>query len=254
MPIEVALARESRGELGVHPVVSAREFGVDAFVTDRSGGVSEAPYDTLNLASHVGDDVGRVSENRRRLAQGCGIDPEHLVIVRQVHSNDVLEVSGPVEGGEADALVSSTGGLALAVLVADCVPVLLVDEASPRFGVVHAGWRGLAAGVLGAALSRFESPAAVRVFLGPSISPAAYQVGPEVARHFTSVPGALLADQGDRSRLDLRRVAAAQLIELGIADGSIEVSRQATDGGATFFSDRAARPCGRFALVARRAS
>ena len=75
-----------------------------------------------------------------------------------------------------------------------------------------------------------------------------------MARHFTSVPGALLADQGDRSRLDLRRVAAAQLIELGIADGSIEVSRQATDGGATFFSDRAARPCGRFALVARRAS
>jgi hypothetical protein len=254
VPIEVALARESRGELNLYPIVSAREFGVQAFVSDRFGGVSEAPFDTLNLGNHVGDDEGRVAENRRRVARACGVDPEHLVIVRQVHSNEVLEVGAPLVGGEADALVSGTEGLALAVLVADCVPLLLVDGASDLFGVVHAGWRGLRAGVLAAAISRFEAPASVRAFMGPCISPAAYQVGPEVARHFASVPGAILADQGDRSRLDLRAAAAAQLRELGIADERIEFSRQVTDGGATFFSDRAARPCGRFALVATRAS
>jgi YfiH family protein len=254
VPTEVTLARESCGELGVYPVVSARQFGVEAFFTDRFGGVSEAPYDTLNLGDHVGDDVSRVSENRRRVARACGIDPQRLIVVRQVHSSEVLEVTGPVNGSQADALVSSTEALALAVLVADCVPVLVVDEASPLFGVVHAGWRGLYSGVLAAALSRFEDPASLHVFLGPCISLAAYQVGPEVARHFTSIPMALLADQGDRSRLDLRRVAAAQLSELGIADERIEVSTQTTDGGATFFSDRGARPCGRFALVAKRGS
>jgi YfiH family protein len=254
VPIEVALERELREELSVYPITSAREFGVDAFVTDRFGGVSEAPYDTLNLGDHVGDDEGRVRENRRRVARACGVDLEHLVIVRQVHSMGVLEVGAPLEGGEADALVSATEGLAMAVLVADCVPLLLVDEASARFGVVHAGWRGLRAGVLAAAISHFEDPESVRVSMGPSVSPEAYQVGPEVARHFASVPAAILADQGDRSRLDLRAVAISQLRELGIADERIEFSRQVSDGGATFFSDRAARPCGRFALVATRAS
>lgn len=254
MSIEVALEREARAELSVYPIVSAREYGVDAFVTDRFGGASNAPFDTLNLGDHVGDDPSLVTENRRRVARACGVDPGHLVIARQVHSNEVLEVGAAATGGEADALVSATEGLALAVLVADCVPLLLVDEASTRFGVVHAGWRGLRAGVLAAAISRFEVPASVRVFMGPSVSPAAYQVGPEVARHFASIPGAILADQGERSRLDLRAVATAQLRELGIADERIEFSRQVSDGGATFFSDRAARPCGRFALVATRAS
>jgi YfiH family protein len=254
VPIEVGLTRESRGELGVYPIVSARTFGVEAFVTDRLGGVSEAPYDTLNLGDHVGDEEGRVAENRRRVARACGVDPDDLVIVRQVHSKEALEVRTPPRGGEADALVSDTEGLALAVLVADCVPLLLVDEASERFGVVHAGWRGLRAGVVASAISRFEAPGSLHAFIGPCISPAAYQVGPEVAQHFSSVPGAILADQGDRSRLDLRAVAVAQLRELGIADERIEFSRQVTDGGSTFYSDRAARPCGRFALVAMRAS
>ena len=254
MPIEVTLTRQARGALRVYPISSVIRFSIDAFLTDRFGGVSQAPYDTLNLASHVGDDPDRVKENRRLVARACGVVPERLVIARQLHSSDVLEVAGPVVGGEADALVSSTPDVALAILVADCVPVLLVDTASTRFGAVHAGWRGLDAGVLANALSRFASPATVHAFLGPSISPDAYQVGPEVARHFTSVSGALRPDQGDRSRLDLRRVAAAQLTELGIADERIEVASQTTDGGATFFSDRAQRPCGRFALVARRAS
>jgi YfiH family protein len=254
VPVEVTLTRRARGTLSVYPISSVAAFGIDAFFTDRFGGVSKAPYDSLNLASHVGDEPDLVEQNRRLVAWACGVAPDRLVTVRQVHSSDTLEVHEPVVDGEADALVSSTSDVALAILVADCVPVLLVDVESSRFGVVHAGWRGLHAGILASALARFDSPATVQAFLGPSISRDAYQVGPEVARHFVAVPGALRTDHDDRWLLDLRHVAMSQLSEIGLDDERIEFCTQATDGGATFFSDRARRPCGRFALVARRAS
>jgi copper oxidase (laccase) domain-containing protein len=150
--------------------------------------------------------------------------------------------------------VCDRGSVALAILVADCVPLLMVDESTKRFAVVHAGWRGLQCGVLASALRHFDDAATVRVFLGPCVSREGYQVGPEVAEHFRDVPGALVADGGDRSRLDLRHVATQQLIHLGVRGDAIERSQQVTDGGELFFSDRATRPCGRFALVAKRAS
>lgn len=254
MPVEVALAPVKRGSLNVYPIEMAKEFGVDAFVTDRFGGVSDAPYAELNLAQHVGDDAARVNENRRRVAEACAVAPERLVTVRQVHGNRVLDLFDQAAEAEADGLITGSIELALAILVADCVPILLVDTASPRFGVVHAGWRGLAAGVLKNAVAHFASPHTLHAFIGPSISASAYQVGPEVAGHFTHVPAALVADVGDRYRLDLRAVSAHQLTTAGLVDEHIFTSRQFTDGGALFFSDRATRPCGRFALVAKRAS
>jgi len=248
------LASAPRGSLRVYPVAMAKAHGIDAFVTDRFGGVSDEPYDELNLARHVGDDPARVNENRRRLAEACAVSLERLVTARQVHGNRVLDLTGPTDDTEADGLITESANLVLAIVVADCVPVLLVDTHSARFGVVHAGWRGLRAGVLGNAVAHFATPHSLRAFIGPSISSAGYQVGPEVARHFTDVPEALVADPDDRFRLDLRRVSVHQLTTLGLRDDHIEVSRQTTDGGAVFFSDRAARPCGRFALVAKRAS
>lgn len=252
MPVPLTLAAEVRGPLSVHCVEEFHDLGVDAFVTDRFGGVSEAPYDSLNLGSHVGDDPGRVEENRRRVAFALGVSLDRLVIVRQVHGSDVLDARAPSDVPEGDGLFSSSPDLALAVLVADCVPVLLVDEASDGFCVVHAGWRGLSARILSNAVARFEDPRSLHVFVGPAISLESYQVGPEVAERFTDVPGAVAPDVGDRSRLDLRRVASSQLCELGVDDANIAVSTQSTDGGGLFFSDRAARPCGRFALVAKR--
>jgi YfiH family protein len=254
VPFELNLAPETRGELRVYPVEGAMNFGVDAFVTDRSGGVSDPPYDELNLAWHVGDDVERVDENRRRVARAMDVGVENLVTARQVHGRRVLDVTGPVPGAEADGLVSDAPELALCVLVADCVPILIVDSASARFGVVHAGWRGLVNGVLASAVARFAAAGTLHVFLGPSISPQGYQIGPDVARQFSRFPTALTADVGDRFRLDLRAVAALQLLVLGVSDENISASQQCTDGGAVFFSDRTARPCGRFALVARRES
>jgi YfiH family protein len=254
VPVEVTLAPEVRGSLSVYPVEALRRFSVDAFITDRFGGVSEAPYDSLNLAGHVGDDEQHVKENRRRVAEAVGVEPDSLITISQVHGNQIVEVGDAPVLGEGDGMVSKRTDVALAVLVADCVPLLLVDESSPRFGVVHAGWRGLAGGVIASALSHFESPEKVHVFVGPSISAEGYQVGPEVATHFASTPDALYRDTGDRSRLDLRRVVTRQLSDLGLIDEHVTVGRQSTDGGEIFFSDRAMRPCGRFGLIAKRSS
>ncbi len=102
------------------------------------------------------------------------------------------------------------------------------------------------------ALREFDA-STTHVFLGPCISAEAYQIGPEVAARFADVPGALAPDVGDRSRLDLRAVALFQLREAGVPDENITMSREVTDGGEIFYSDRSQRPCGRFALVARRA-
>jgi hypothetical protein len=240
-----------RGPLTVHPVASVREFGVEAFVTDRFHGASEAPYDSLNLGDHVGDDPEHVRENRRAVARAIGAD--RLVIVRQVHGARVIDARDATPHSEADALFSDGSDLALAILVADCVPLLLVESTSSRFCLVHAGWRGLRAGIIAEALGQFCA-AEVHAFLGPSISPARYQVGPDVAAHFDDVPNALTPDGADRSRLDLRLVATTQLRAAGVNEEHISLSAQVTDGGDVFFSDRAHRPCGRFGIVAKRVS
>lgn len=227
-------------------------FGVDAFVTTRFGGVSAAPYDSLNLAHHVGDRPGDVAENRRRVARAAGVEVERLVTVRQVHGGAVIDARAASAATEGDAIVTHDPTVAVAVLVADCLPVLLVDRGGPGIAVVHAGWRGLDAGVLGAAVASFPEPDRLVAVVGPGISPAAYQVGPEVAARFADSPGAVLPDVGDRSRLDLRRIARAQLVGAGLEEMSVFWVTPVTDGGVTFYSDRAARPCGRFGLVARR--
>jgi YfiH family protein len=254
VPVELTLRPETRGPLSVYPVEAVRAFKVDAFVTDRFGGVSEAPYDSLNLATHVGDRIEHVRENRQRVATASGVIEAHLVTARQVHGHQVLEVGAPSANLEGDGLVTSLPGLALAILVADCVPILLVDQASPFFGVVHAGWRGLASGVLISALAHFEDPRTVHAFVGPCISVEGYQIGPEVAALFATVPEAVYPDVGDRCRLDLRQVVVRQLDALGLLDENVAMCRQSTDGGEVFYSDRAQRPSGRFALVAKRSS
>ncbi len=251
MPVEVTPSPEARGTLTVYPVSFALDFGIDAFVTDRFHGASAAPYESLNLGDHVGDDPQRVRENRRLVANAVGAD--RLVIVRQVHGGRVINSLDATPESEADAILSDGDDLACAILVADCVPVLLVESSTSRFCLVHAGWRGLRTGVLARALEYFSAPQ-VHAFLGPSISSSRYQVGPDVAVHFESVPGALAPDGTDRSRLDLRMVAVSQLRGAGVSDERIRVSAHVTDGGEVFFSDRAQRPCGRFGLVAKRVS
>lgn len=252
MTVTLNLTPKSIGEITVYPIDFARHFGVHAFLTGRDGGVSPAPYESLNLGDHVDDEATNVAENRSRVAAAIGVHESRLIIVNQVHGRNVVNANDATSESSGDVIVDFGDGFAVAILVADCLPILIVDEDSPTLAVAHAGWRGLENNVLESALEHFDHRDAVHVFLGPCISGATYQVGPEVAEHFTNVPGAVTPDAEGKSRLDLRLVAIAQLLALGVAESHITVAQQSTDGGATFYSDRAQRPCGRFALVARR--
>ncbi len=251
MPKDITLSAQQRGTLTVCPVDDLAELGVDVFVTDRFNGTSAGPYNSLNLGDHVGDHDDHVRKNRALVAKAAGVDADRFITVRQVHGATVLDGESVTAVSEADALVTRTPELALAILVADCVPLALVDTSSGRVALVHAGWRGLEAGVIARTLEGLDARA-THAFIGPSISKERYQVGPEVAQHFTGVEGALTPDGGDRSRLDLRLVATRQLLSAGVLDDRIVRSRDVTDGGEIFFSDRAQRPCGRFAIVAKR--
>jgi len=253
VPVALNLVARSRGGLPLFDVGHGRAAGVDAVVTGRRGGVSRAPYDSLNLAPHVGDDPLFVAENRRRVAEAMHLDVAQLVTLRQVHGARVMDAdawTGDEE--EGDALVTTRDDVALCVMVADCVPLLFVEPDGSRIAVAHAGWRGLAAGVIAATLEHFANAREVRVVIGPHISSARYQVGPEVAEHFAHVRGACRADGGDRQRLDLGVVATHQLIRGGVLDEHVTSCTPPTDDAHTFFSDRAQRPSGRFGLVARR--
>jgi len=154
---------------------------VKACVTTREGGVSLAPFDSLNLGDHVGDEPSAVAENRRRLTDRFAMRPAWL---QQVHGIDAVEAD-PARVVVADASWTATPGIACTAMTADCLPVLFCDRAGSRVAAAHAGWRGLANGVLEATLDRLEVPAEeVLAWLGPAIGPQAFEVGPEVREAF----------------------------------------------------------------------
>ena len=154
---------------------------VRACVSTRAGGVSQAPFGSFNLGDHVGDEPAAVAENRHRLEQAQGCRPAWL---SQVHGIEVVEAD-PSRVATADASWSATPGIACAVLTADCLPALFCDRAGTRVAAAHAGWRGLAGGVLEATLDKLAVPAdEVLVWLGPAIGPQAFEVGPEVHEAF----------------------------------------------------------------------
>ncbi|KPK08296.1 MAG: laccase [Betaproteobacteria bacterium SG8_39] len=160
---------------------------VRALVTTRSGGVSSGAYAGLNLGLRCGDEVDAVLENRRRLA---ALLPASPVWLRQVHGRGVLFAT-PAHAGqaeqEADASVTTLPGTVCAVLVADCLPVLLADARGEAVGLAHAGWRGLSAGVIEATVAAFPcEPARLVAWLGPAIGPRVYEVGEEVRTAFVT--------------------------------------------------------------------
>ena len=155
--------------------------GIVAGSTLRSGGVSEGAFATLNLGAHVGDDPVAVAENRRRFLQMCalGQEPDWLT---QVHGTDV-HIAGQGEAGEADAVIGRAG--TVAVLTADCLPILLCARSGDEFAAIHGGWRGLAAGIVNATVSRMHTPPEqLLAWLGPAISQPAFEVGGEVFEAF----------------------------------------------------------------------
>jgi YfiH family protein len=140
----------------------------------------------LNLADHVGDDAACVARNRALLERECGL-PDEPFWLSQVHGCSVVSAQGASPGCQADAVYSDQPGVVCAVLTADCLPLLITDRQGKQVCAVHAGWRGLAAGVIENALQRFRSPAQeLLVWLGPAIGPAAFEVGDEVRECFLS--------------------------------------------------------------------
>ncbi len=161
--------------------------GVEMRVTTRLGGVSRPPYDTLNLGDHVGDRAHHVLENRHRV--GGAISGGAINWLRQVHGTHVVEATDGLVP-EADGQWTMERHRPLALLTADCLPVVLATEDARCVGIAHAGWRGLAAGVLESLLSAMPvCGSSVVAWLGPTISAAAYEVGPEVKAAFENVLG-----------------------------------------------------------------
>ena len=157
----------------------------------RTGGVSDGLYRSLNCGYGSDDDPEAVAENRARATRACGLAPEMLCTAYQVHSADALVVTAPWSRDEAprvDAMATATPGLALAILTADCVPVLLADREAGVIGAAHAGWRGALNGVLEAAVEAMLGLGAqardIRAAIGPAIGAASYEVGPEFPAPF----------------------------------------------------------------------
>lgn len=263
---EISLRRAGGLRVLAWPVFDG--LGAEAFVTTRAGGVSAGPYESLNMGLTVGDDPEAVLENRRRVAAALGADLGDFVFTRQVHGAGVRVVTTADRSSgafaldesvpEGDVLVTADHAVVLAILAADCVPVVLYDPAGV-LACVHAGWRGTVARACAAAVGAMvrlgARPADIVAGIGPAIGADRYQVGPEVAAaaagEFGAAAGGVIRPDGT-GRWLFGLAAANRLVlrEAGLRDDNIH-DTQCTTGDGLFFSDRAVRPCGRLALVAR---
>jgi YfiH family protein len=255
-------------------------FDVDVIVTTRHGGVSRGSYASLNLSLHVGDAAESVLENRRRVAAALEADPGDLVFCIQSHGPNVHVVTAADRGRGAltqqdaipgtDALVTAEPGVALTVMVADCVPIVLYDPVAHVLACVHAGWRGTVARVSEAAVAAMgalgSAPENVIAALGPAIPPDRYQVGQDVYQAANEGIGERAAQQAIRPDgtgrwlFDLWTANRIVLREAGVPEQNMHIAEVPTgsDPG-LFFSHREAhrevhrevRTCGRFAAIAR---
>lgn len=228
--------------------------GIVAGTTTRRGGVSDGKFRSMNLGAHVGDERERVAENRRRFVAGCGLaaEPDWLV---QVHGTAV-RIAGAADPVEADAAIARGNGAIVAVLTADCLPILLCADNGDEIAAIHAGWRGLAAGVVAATVTRMDTPPErLLAWLGPAISQAAFEVGDEVRAAFVAGdPGAragFVANERGRWQADLYLLARRKLDAVGV--GAVYGGGLCTFGDAErFFSYRRDGQCGRMATFIHR--
>jgi YfiH family protein len=221
-------------------------------VTDRRGGVSVAPYAELDLGDHVGDDPAAVAENRARLATALGAS--QLAFMRQVHGRDVAVVDrlpgADAAVPQADALVTAVPGVALVVLVADCVPVLVADGRAGTAGVAHAGRQGVAAGVVGALVGALadlgSDPQDLVALVGPAICGRCYEVPEQMRNQVTAlVPAAHAVTRSGTPALDLPAAVAAQLRDAGVRQ--VERAAVCTAESPDLYSHRRDGVTGRFA-------
>ncbi len=202
---------------------------VTAGISLRTGGISNTPYATLNLAEHVGDDPRAVATNRKILFQQTGL--KNWQYCRQVHGNCVIAVDDTTEASlenppEADALVSACRGVALGIFTADCVPIFILDIETPAIGLAHAGWRGTFARVAVNTLAEMKTCFGTviencRIHLGPAIQKCCYTVSAELLTQFAERFGCSVHDG---THLNLQAANVNQLVEAGLPSTSITIS------------------------------
>lgn len=193
---------------------------VRAYTTTRLGGVSPAPYAGLNLGDHVGDAPQAVAANRAQVVRQLGL-PGMPLWLNQVHGITAVDAAHAAPGCAADASFTRESGAVCAVLTADCLPLLLCDKVGSTVAAVHAGWRGLAAGVIEATLAAMQVPPEdLMVWLGPAIGPRAFEVGSEVREAFTSHDPAAAAafhpSPAGRWLADIYQLARLRLARQGV--------------------------------------
>lgn len=226
--------RVERDGVAIHTVPDLFErCGVGIAFTERVGGTSEPPYSELNLAGHVGDDPQRVDANRRLLMEAIGIGTlaDKLTTAEQVHGTRVATVDLALAGAGAstgggprpvpgtDALMTRERGIPLMLMYADCVPVILVSPSAPAVAVVHAGWKGAAAGIVGSAVEKLAGLADSRdieAYVGPHIGACCYEVGSDVVSHFDTAFATITEVS---PHLDLGAAVAAELERSGVPRG-----------------------------------
>jgi hypothetical protein len=222
--------------------------------TTRAGGVSVPPFDTFNLGDHVGDDPAAVAANRKRLAGAIGLGDDRIVWMNQVHGDRVAVVDGPAESAieNTDGLVTTTPRLALAVVTADCVPVLMADARAGVAAAVHAGRVGAQQGVVVRALEAMLAAGArtedVSVLLGPAVSGRNYEVPAAMAEEVeAALPGSRTTTFRGTPGLDLRAGIARQLKGLGVT--AVDIDPRCTVADPLLFSHRRDAPTGRLASL-----
>lgn len=225
---------------------------VHAFTTTRTGGISRAPYGSFNLGDHVGDDPDAVRQNRARLRETLAL-PAEPPWLKQVHGVHVVNAGAIVRGVEADGAWTGQPGAVCAVLTADCLPIFLCDRKGTKVALLHAGWRGLAGGIVDSGLRALNMPPEeLFVWLGPAIGPDSYEVGDDVRSAFldddSGTAGAFRSAGSGRWFADMYALARRQLWLRGVCavHGGDRCTLRERD---TFYSFRRDGTTGRMASL-----
>jgi YfiH family protein len=225
---------------------------VKSAITTRHGGVSRGNYAGFNLADHVGDDPRAVGENRETLRTDLGL-PQEPCWLQQVHGARIVNAASPPQDLESDGSFAMEPGVVCAVMTADCLPILLTDKQGTRVAALHAGWRGLAAGIIEQGVDALDtSPEHLLAYLGPAIGPEAFEVGTEVREtfcdHDPNAANAFRAADPGKWMADIYRLAHQRLNARGLkhvyGGGRCTFSEEED-----FFSYRRDDTCGRMASL-----
>ncbi|MBP6811027.1 MAG: peptidoglycan editing factor PgeF [Saprospiraceae bacterium] len=227
----------------IQPKIFTQFPNLAAAQSTRHGGVSPAPYHSLNLGKSTADDPANVAENRRRFCAALGFEPAQIAWSKQVHGDQIRLITEPGGAEGFDALVTNVPGILLAVSVADCTPILVYDARQQAMAAIHAGWRGTVAEIVAKTLIFMQKAFGTSgedcfAYIGACIDECSFEVGDEVAVAFTE-PFKRFDAQAGKFFVDLKKANAAQLLAFGIPEAQIEISPYCTMRHSTdFFSHR----------------